>query len=205
MIDKRDKMKLPVDVTISDKDVYDAMKDIPGYLDITPGDFKDLYRHAYQHALSRITRSVKAKDIMTEKVITADKEDSLKKVAELMARHGISGIPVIKKDRKVAGVISEKDFLSRMGAENRNTFMGIVAACLKGKGCVALPVRGQKAKDMMTTPAVTVGEDATVEEIARIFTDRNINRVPVVDSENRLIGIVSRADIVRASLPNECP
>ena len=117
-----------------------------------------------------------------------------------MARSGISGLPVIGRDDQVAGIISEKDFLSRMGTGKGTTFMGVVAECLKGKGCVAVSVRPQKAKDIMSSPAITVNEESTAGEIARLFTEKGINRVPVVDGKGRLTGIVSRADIVRASL-----
>ena len=89
----REREKVSFEVTISDDDVYEAMKDIPGYLDITPGDFKELYQLAYGHAVSRITQSVRARDIMTGKVIRVREEDLLKDVAELMARSGISGLP----------------------------------------------------------------------------------------------------------------
>jgi len=194
------KSNLSCRVEISDKDILEAMKDIPGYLDITPGDFRELYKFAYNHALSRIMRSVMAKDIMTRKVISVEKDDTLKRVSELMARNAISGVPVVKKDKRVAGVISERDFLSRMGAKNSKTFMGVISECLKGKGCVAAPVRAQRARDIMTSPAITVGEETTVDEIANVFVEKNINRVPVVNGDGYLTGIVSRADIVRASL-----
>ncbi len=186
-------------VEITDKDIIEAMKDIPGYLDITPGDFRELYQVAYSHALSRISRSVKAKDIMTGTVISAERKTPLKEVAALMARKRISGVPVIQKDGRVAGVISEKDFLSHMGAEDTKTFMGVVAECLKSKGCVAVAIRAKNAEDIMTSPAVTVSEDTPVIEVANIFTEKNINRVPILDQRGILTGIVSREDIVRAS------
>jgi len=121
-------------------------------------------------------------------------------VAELMAEKTVSGIPVLEDDGKVAGIISEKDFLSHMGSRDKTHFMAVVAECLKGKGCVAMPIRLKKAEDIMTSPAFTVKEDTSVIEIANLFTEKNINRVPVINEEGRLAGIVSRADIVRASL-----
>ena len=184
----------PVD--ISDDDIYDAMKEIPGYLDITPGDFKEVYLFAYQHAVERIS-AVKAGDAMVRKVVSVTRKTSLVEVAETMARHGVSGVPVVEEGERVVGVISEKDFLTRMGEEDAETFMGVVAECLKGKGCVAVPVRGQNAEDIMTSPAVTVDEETSIREIAIIFTEKNINRVPVINQEGRLVGIISRADVVR--------
>ena len=185
---------------ISDKDIYQAMKDIPGYLDITPGDFKELYRVAYRHSIKRIAKSIKAGDIMTGEVVSVKRETPLREVAKLMAAQGVSGVPVIEEDRRVAGVISEKDFLTRMGARNTKTFMGVVSKCLKGSGCVALSIKAKNAEDIMTAPSISVNEDTTLLDITNIFSEKKINRVPVVDLNNHLIGIVSRADIVEAPL-----
>ena len=194
------KKDLTIDIEISDNDIYEAMKDIPGYLDITPADLKEIYKFAYRHALQRITQAVRAHDIMTTQVFSVNRTTPVMEVAELMAEKTVSGIPVLEEDGKVAGIISEKDFLSHMGSRDKTHFMAVVAECLKGKGCVAMPIRSQKAEDIMTSPAVTVKEDTSVIEIANLFTEKNINRVPVINEEGRLKGIVSRADIVRASL-----
>jgi CBS domain-containing protein len=85
-----------------------------------------------------------------------------------------------------------------MGAGNSKTFMGIVAKCLKGKACVALSIRARNAEDIMTSPAVAVNEETTLLDITNIFKEKKINRVPVVDSDGYLTGIVSREDIVEA-------
>jgi CBS domain-containing protein len=187
----------PLKADISDEDIIEAMKDISGYLDITPGDFKEVYQTAYRHAMSRIASSVKAKNIMTAKVFSVKRDTPVEEIAELMAKNIISGVPVIEESGKVAGIISERDFLSGIGVDGAKTMMGIIADCLKNKGCMAISIRDLKAGDIMTSPAITVLENTTVSEIAGIFNEKNINRVPVTDSEGNLIGIVSRADILR--------
>jgi len=191
---------MPHPADISDEDIYGAMKEIPGYLDITPGDFKEVFRLAYQHAIERFARSVKAKDVMTRNVVLVNRVTPLKKVAEAMAQHGISGVPVVEGDERVAGVISERDFLTHMSAKDAMSFMGVVSECLKGKACLAIPVRRKNAEDIMSSPAVTVDEDTSIMEIANIFSEKNINRVPVIDKKGNLKGIVSRADILQSSL-----
>ncbi|MHB8834834.1 MAG: CBS domain-containing protein [Candidatus Methylomirabilia bacterium] len=183
---------------ISDSDIYEAMKEIQGYLDITPSDLKEIYRHALRHAHERINRPHKAAEIMTRIVHHVRVDTPLKDVAETMAHWRISGVPVLDDAGRVAGVISEQDFLSRMGAPDTAHVMGIIAACLGDKGCVATPIRGNTASDIMAAPAITVREETSALEIAEIFAARNINRVPVVDGSGKLAGIVSRADILRA-------
>jgi CBS domain-containing membrane protein len=188
---------------ISDDDIFKAMKDIDGYLDITPGDFKEIYRFAYRRALDRMTHSVTAGEVMTSNVVFVKKDDTLETAAEIMARHSIAGVPVVENGEKVVGVISEKDFLFHMGGGNARSFMEVVAKCLRDKGCVAIPMRRQKAEDIMTSPAITVREDTPVSKIATIFTEKEINRVPVTDDGGKLLGIIAREDIVKSSFPQK--
>ncbi len=191
---------LPGEIELKDEDIYEAMKSIPGYLDITPGDFKEVYQLAYRHALVRLSRAVTAREIMTREVVAVRPDTPLAEVAEAMGKRGISGVPVTEAAGRVVGVISEKDFLTHMGVQDPKNFMTLVASCLQNKGCVALPIKKQQAGDLMTSPAVTVGPESSVQEIAALFTAKGINRVPVTDTDGRLLGIVSRGDLVKASI-----
>lgn len=190
---------------LTDDDIYEAMKEIPGYLDITPGDFKAVYLLAYEHALERLQTSVLARDIMARQVVSVSPEAPLAEVAEIMGQKGVAGVPVVDAGGKVVGVISEKDFLVRMGVKSPKNFMSVVAECLQVKKCVALPMRNQRAGDIMSAPAVTVSPDTPLAAVSRILVDKGINRVPVVDQEGRLIGLVSRADIVKAARQGAAP
>ncbi len=192
-------------IELKDEDIFEAMKAIPGYLDITPGDFKEVYRLAYRHALERLSRTVTAAEIMTREVVAVRPDTPLAEVAAAMGRRGISGVPVVDEAGKVVGVISEKDFLTHMGVTQPQNFMVLVASCLQSRGCVALPIKKRQAADIMIAPAVTVGPAASVKEIAALFTARGINRVPVTDPEGRLLGLVSRGDIVKAAMGGVTP
>ncbi len=196
---------MPVD--ISDDDISEAMKDIPGYLDITPADCKEIYLKAYQHAIERLTRSVKASDVMTRDVASVLEGTPIKDVAQIMAERLVSGVPVIFSDDRVTGIISEKDFLAAMAGGQAETFMEVVAQCLRGGACMAAPIRAKYAKDIMTSPAITVNERTPLLEIANMLTLKKINRVPVVDQDARMVGIISRADVVGSSplLPGHEP
>lgn len=192
-----------VPVNISDGDIFEAMRDISGYLDITPGDFKEVYIKAYQHAISRLTRSVKAADVMTREVAFVSEGTPLTEVAELMALRKISGLPVADDAGRVAGVISEKDFLTVMGSGQADTFMAVVAQCLLGKGCLAAPYRAKLARDIMASPAVTLTAETPILEVAAVLSEKKINRVPIVDADGLIIGIVSRADVLRSCFFSE--
>ncbi len=186
----------PVD--ISDEDILKAMKTISGYLDITPGDFKEIYKIAYGQAVERIVHSVTASDVMTKNVITTGIETSLIDVADLLADNGISGIPIVDDDSAVLGIISEKDFIFHFGADRTNSFMKVVSQCLKNKECIAVSIRKQAAKDIMSAPVITANEKTNAFELAKIFTDKNINRIPIIDKTEKLTGMVTRGDLVQS-------
>ena len=78
--------------------------------------------------------------------------------------------------------------------------MSLVASCLMTKGCVALPIKAALAGDIMSSPAVTVAPDTPVRDIATLLTQKGINRVAVTDPDGRLLGLVSRGDIVKATM-----
>ncbi|MGM0644642.1 MAG: CBS domain-containing protein [Thermodesulfobacteriota bacterium] len=123
--------------SLTNDDIIHAMKEIPGYLDITPSDFMLVYRAAFEHAVNRLKTAIKAEDVMTRKVVSVFKNAKLTEIAEKLADNDISGLPVLEEDLTVAGVISEKDFLKRMNDDNEVSFMRVILQCLESKGCVA--------------------------------------------------------------------
>lgn len=98
-------------------------------------------------------------------------------------------------ENRVIGVVTEADVLSMTGLKKSHTFKDIVRHILGEP----LPVRkiGDKVEDVMTSPAITIRPDTDIREASKILDERRIKRLPVVDEENKLIGIISRADIVR--------
>ncbi len=182
---------------VSDDDIYQAMREIKGYLDITPGDFKELYLKALEHAQRRMLGSRKAREVMSAKVVTVSLSTPLREVAEIMATQGVSGVPVLDGEGVVRGVISEKDFLGLMQEGRKSSFMSVVAGCLSASGCLVSQLLGKTACDIMSSPVRSVRPDDSVARIAEIFTARGINRAPVVDEQGRLLGIVTRSDLLR--------
>lgn len=123
---------------------------------------------------------------------------SLIETAQLLAGKGISGAPVVDHQGKIVGVISEKDFLRTMGAGRRNSFMEVVASCLKNRGCVATPMRDEVVDTIMSKPAITGSAEISVADISTLFMEEGINRLPIVDRDDKPIGIVARSDLVRS-------
>lgn len=190
---------------LSDEDVYEAMKKIPGYLDISAGDFKELYLLAYQHAETRLYNSLRVADIMNRQVITALPTTPLAEAAALMARHHITGIPVVQEDGTVVGILSEQDFFRNMGDGSQTSCMALIADSLVSGGSFALSIRGQTIGEIMSQPVVTVLETALLHEVSKMMREKRINRVPVTNNKNQLLGILTRSDLMHAFPERETP
>lgn len=184
--------------SITDEDVLEAMKKIPGYLDITPSDFLSVYRIAFDHAVSRIRSAILAEHVMTRAVIFAIEETPLIDVATQMGENEISGLPVINNDNVVTGVISEKDFLVRMNEKKVPSIMQVLLQCMNTSSCLAVPFKKLKAMDIMSSPPTTVHLKTTLLDVANTLDRFNINRVPVIDDNKKLVGIIARSDLVQA-------
>ncbi len=188
---------------ISDDDIIEAMKDMEGFVDITIGDFRELYHFAVNHAMERMYSGKTVKDIMTSEVIHVNGDTKLSTIVETMATNSISGVPVIDDKMTVVGVISEKDILHHMGDEGPKSFMGVLTECVGSKRCFATSLSNSTAKDIMSTPPVTAMIETSVFDINRTLTDLHINRIPIVNQDKKLIGIVSRADALKAQINNQ--
>ena len=140
---------------------------------------------------------MKVKDLMTTDVVTIGSEGSLKDVAKILAERRISGVPVVDAERRVLGVVSEADILYKAKGpdEKAGGFLGWLL--LEGVEADA-KLTARTAGEAMTTPVISVGPERAVAEAAAKMVEYGVNRLPVVDDEGKLVGLVSRADIVRA-------
>ncbi|MGW3658273.1 CBS domain-containing protein [Streptomyces sp. NPDC005151] len=141
--------------------------------------------------------------VMTTDVVRAAYDTPFKEVARLLADHDISGLPVVDEDEKVIGVISETDLMARQAEtpdpyEPKHRFR--FAALTRSARRQAVKATARTAGQLMTEPPVTVHAEDTVVEAARTMAHRCIERLPVVDDEDRLVGIVTRRDLLRVFL-----
>ena len=136
----------------------------------------------------------RVRDVMTTSVVTVDRITPYKEIARLLVQHKISGVPVLSMGRKVTGVVSEGDLLAaRDGSPParsgwRHWMFGREVH------------QGRTADMLMTSPAVTIHPDATIAAAARLMNSHHIRRLPVVDADGKLAGIVSRRDLLSVFL-----
>lgn len=138
-------------------------------------------------------------DVMTPRVIAAHEEAEFKQIVEVMRAYHVSALPVVDSHNRVLGVVSEADLLIKEAeaAPQRASWRWLLPGTERKAGAVL-------AKDLMTSPAVTIGREATVAEAAGLMSARRVKRLPVVDDAGHLMGIVSRADVLSIYSRDDC-
>ncbi|WP_327251437.1 CBS domain-containing protein [Streptomyces sp. NBC_01244] len=112
-------------------------------------------------------------EVMTADVVSVDRSATFREIAKLLADYDITGLPVVDEDDRVVGVVSESDLLAR---------------------------KALTAADIMSAPAVTVHAQESVSEAGQLMTRLGLQRLPVTDEQERLVGIVTRRDLLRVFL-----
>jgi CBS domain-containing protein len=142
---------------------------------------------------------MRAMDLMTTNVITVDENASIQSAAKLMVEHGISAVPVVNRDKRVIGMVSEGDLLHRAetGTELRRSWWLELASSTNKLAGEYIKSHSGKVKDVMTRDVLSVTEETPVADIAVLLETNRIKRVPVL-RDGKLVGIVSRANLVRA-------
>ena len=141
----------------------------------------------------RWTRRVR--DVMTTSVVTTDRLTPYKDIVRLLTEHRISGVPVLSMGRHVVGVVTEADLLTEEDKDAR------ARMARPGRLWRRTPKQwALTAGELMTSPAITINPDATIPGAARTMNAHHIRRLPVVDEDGRLLGLVSRRDLLSVFL-----
>ncbi|MFA6528100.1 MAG: CBS domain-containing protein [Candidatus Gracilibacteria bacterium] len=144
-----------------------------------------------------------AKQIMTKKVQTATTETSVKTIIQKMAQAGVTAIPVVNKNKKLIGIVTEAD----IATHELNPHTPRAISLLGGLIYLENPTKynthlkkfcAQDARDLMTEEVVTINEDTPLAEIIKIMQEKSVGRLPVIDKKGILKGIITRTDIIKA-------
>jgi len=138
---------------------------------------------------------MRVQEVMTKDVRTVEPDTPLKEVALALSQLGVSGVPVVEAG-KVVGVVSEADILVKERGSNPG-LPGLVGLIFDETAEIGRKLHARTAREAMSSPAVTIGPNRPVSEAAGVMIDRLVNRLPVIDEEGALLGIVTRADLVR--------
>lgn len=186
-------MKIPNG--LKDEDIIKALEKMGSYVDVTVDDFMKLYNIVFELMMNRFLKEVKVRDLMNPQVIYTSPEEDIKEVIIKMAEAGISGLPVVE-DGKVIGVISERDILSGLNLKPAGGTLLLLLLFMKQGEEIISKLLEKKVKDLMTSPAIVLSEEAPIEQAILLMRTKGLNRIPVINGHHRLVGIITREDLI---------
>jgi CBS domain-containing protein len=145
---------------------------------------------------------LKVRDIMQTDVITVGPATTVRELADILAEHKISGVPVVDGERRVLGMVSEADVILQDADLHFPYYIQFLDSVIYLQSLGKFEERfrkafGSKVTEVMSAEVFTISADASVRDAATLMADRKVNRLPVVEG-GRLVGIVTRGDIVQA-------
>jgi len=156
-------------------------------VDVTEEDLKTIFFLALDYAKKRLERAVPVSQAMTRQAIAVHEDMDIAEALRILVRNCISGLPVINDEGRVVGIITSEF------TKDRGLFEDLERSFFKRQA-----KKKVKVKEVMTSPPVTITPEEDIRVAARLLSEKGVKRLPVVDEKGRLVGIISRADIVRA-------
>lgn len=146
--------------------------------------------------------------VMTTNVLSVGEDAADKEIVDVLLSASVSAVPVVGADGRVSGVVSDQDLLhkeefKRVAPDEdywpplRARLRALLSGAGPGRRRAADKAAAATARDLMSAPAVTTSPDASVVQAARLMERRGVKRLPVVDGRGRLVGIVTRGDLLR--------
>ena len=180
------------------EDVAKALREMGTYLDVSVDDLLQVQTLAMKHARMRKAKDRQVTSLMTTPVITVPPDCSLSEAAHLLVTHGISGLPVVDESNRLLGIITEADFLRALGVPAHhpghhlwqtleNMFHPTVQV-YKTEGVVS---------ELMVRDVITLSDQATLDEALELMKQHRIKRLLVLDETRRVLGILTRSNLVR--------
>jgi CBS domain-containing protein len=141
---------------------------------------------------------MRVRDVMTRTVVTATVDAPFQRLVDLMLRHGVSGIPIVDGHRRPIGIVTEADLVAKEAYGARRRLLDVAAAfAFRAENTWVAKARGLTADEIMSAPVRTIRADDQLRLAAARMVGTGVKRLPVVDDEGRLVGIVSRTDVLR--------
>jgi len=182
----------PVKMGFNREDLLSALADMDGFIDVSGDDLTRIYAlatlHAHQRGLGKITLG----RIMTREVVSIRRETEFQDIWTLMREHRIRGVPVLDHENRLVGMVSVIDFLKQADWRMCDSLAQRVKFYLWHKKTFTT------AENIMSSPVITLAEDAPLTDAFLIFAEKGINHLPIVDAQGELSGIVTRLDLLAA-------
>lgn len=183
------------------KDFQRAIKSMNTYVDVTVDDLMELSRRAEQEAFRRQRETRIVASVMSHPLITLRPEATMSEAAHLLQMHHISGLPVVDEDGRLAGILTEADFLRAFGLSFHhpgNTVWQTLEFLFTALASHANPeAPDDLVAEHMHTEVVTIGKEQQVIEVIELMKQHQVKRVVVCDKQAQAVGMVTRSDLIK--------
>ncbi len=184
-------------VEINDEDIRKAFEKHKTYIDISIDDFHKIYNDAFNFALERV-HSVMVEEVMSKSYISVNADYDINSATDLLAKNGLTCAPVVNDTNLVVGFVSDADILAYAGVAKKHNIKDLVRHIIGETIPHANTNKEAKnIRDIMSSPAITVMVDTNIRKAAEILNEKRIKRMPVVDKNGTLVGMISMTDIVK--------
>ncbi|CAG9258258.1 HPP family protein [Paraburkholderia caribensis] len=160
-------------------------------LDIDPEDLETLFRETQLQAYARTFSEPSCRDVMSAPVVSITPDTTLRAAADLLQRHSIKALPVVDKRQHVAGIVTRADLANKPKSADLRLMEALSARLFKRDA-----TRGRLVSTVMTTHVRTVSTSTPIVELVPLFADDGHHHIPVVDSHDRLVGIITQSDLI---------
>ncbi|MCY1536988.1 Inosine-5'-monophosphate dehydrogenase [compost metagenome] len=184
---------LPVDrMSFTRDDVDQALKEFGEYVDVTNDDLEQLIRQTEKYALRRSMGEISAADIMSRDLCYATPDTFIEQAWQILKEHRLRSLPVVEEGGgKLVGIITLVDLLKQFQPSQARVNFGQLKY-----------LRGTKLRSIMSVPVVAVSQDAHMVDLVFMLSDRGLHCLPVVDQQERLVGMITQTDLIAALYHN---
>ena len=150
-----------------------------------------------------MTGTTSVRDVMATTVWTLSPDQKVEAAADILAEKDVSGLPVVDAGGKLLGMLRDDDLIASEARVHVPTFINFLGLGMPFPGemkhleAELKKVAGATVSDIMDADVATIGPDATVEDAATILHEKGVNSIPVVNADNKVIGVIARSDLVR--------
>ena len=147
--------------------------------------------------------STLVRDVMSSQVVTLRPDDKVEHAADVLADKDVGALPVVDDAGRLVGILRDDDLIASEARVHVPTFINFLGLGMAFPGemkhleAELKKIAGATVGEVMSSDVPTITADATIEDVASIMHDHGVNSIPVVDGENKVVGIIARADVVR--------
>ncbi len=188
-------IEVPFNITITRKDILDALSKWPSLIDSTPEELIEIFKLALENARKRNREETAVSEVMTRTVIYLKPDTTIGEAARIMTSRNVHGCPVVDDEMHVIGIVTESNIAFLAGGTKSPRLRDWFSVIFGHQKPIDVNWN-EKVSRIMSHPVITVSPETPVNEALTLMQDKRIKTAPVVDEENKLVGILSLHDIL---------